>query len=58
MLYHLATVQDLEVTLDQELTFAPHINCLCRDCYYQLRQLRIDSRSLLLLLLHLSMLLS
>ena len=25
---------------DQELTFAPHINRLCRDCYYQLCQLR------------------
>src|SRR6218665_3506156 len=30
----------------QQLTFAPHINLLCRDCYYQLRQLRVISRSL------------
>ena len=54
------TFRDLGVTLDQELTFASHINRLCRDCYYQLRQLRTISRSLilLLLLLHLSMILS
>ena len=30
-------VRDLGVTLDQELTLAPHINSLCRACYYQLR---------------------
>src|SRR6218665_3863484 len=36
----------LGLTLDQQLTFAPHINRLCRDCYYQLRQLRVISRSL------------
>ena len=29
---------DLGVTLDQELTFAPHIRSLCRDSYYQLHQ--------------------
>src|SRR6218665_587751 len=42
------TVRDLGVTLDQELTFAPHINRLCRDCFYTscMRQLRIISRSL------------
>src|SRR6218665_633673 len=40
------TVRDLGLTLDQQLTFAPHINRLCRDFYYQLRQLRIISRSL------------
>ena len=40
------TVRDLGVTLDQELTFSPRINRLCRDCYYQLSQLRIISRSL------------
>ena len=40
------TVRDLGLTLDQQLTFAPHINRLCRDCYYQLRQLRVISRSL------------
>src|SRR6218665_912919 len=34
------------VTLDQELTFVWHINLLCRNCYYQLRQLRVVSRSL------------
>src|SRR6218665_1536517 len=37
------TVRDLGLTLDQQLTFAPHINRLCRDCYYQLRQLRIGA---------------
>src|SRR6218665_850489 len=40
------TVRDLGLALDQQLTFAPHINRLCRDCYYQLRQLRVISRSL------------
>src|SRR6218665_2986930 len=40
------TVRDLGLTLNQQLTFAPHINRLCRDCYYQLRQLRVISRSL------------
>src|SRR6218665_2601303 len=39
------TVRDLGLTLDQQLTFAP-LNRLCRDCYYQLRQLRVISRSL------------
>src|SRR6218665_2432610 len=28
------TVRDLGLTLDQQLTFAPHINSLCRDWYY------------------------
>src|SRR6218665_3411969 len=41
-----STVRDLGVTLDQELTLAPHIHSLCRACYYQLRQLRTVSRSL------------
>src|SRR6218665_1744478 len=40
------TVQGLGVTLDQELTFAPHINRLFCGCYYQLRQIRIISLSL------------
>ena len=40
------TVWDLGLALDQQLTFAPHINHLCRDYYYQLRQLRVISRSL------------
>src|SRR6218665_1852499 len=40
------TVRDLGLTLDHQLTFAPHINRLCRDCYYQLRPLRVISRSL------------
>src|SRR6218665_2706055 len=42
------TILDLGLTLDQQLTFAPHINRLYRDCYYQLRQLhvRVISRSL------------
>src|SRR6218665_447403 len=39
-------VRDLGVTLDQELTFVRHINLLCHSCYYQLRQLRVVSRSL------------
>jgi Reverse transcriptase (RNA-dependent DNA polymerase) len=39
-------VRDLGVTLDQELSFTKHINLLCRECYYQLRQLRVVSRSL------------
>src|SRR6218665_1642526 len=34
-----SSVCDLEVTLQQELTFVRHINLLCRSCYYQLRQL-------------------
>src|SRR6218665_2135283 len=41
-----SSVCDLGVTLDQELTFLRHINLLCRSCYYQLRQLRVVSRSL------------
>ena len=53
------TVRDLEVRLDQELTFAPHINRLCRDGYYQLRQLLSISSSLTFTatatVLHLSM---
>src|SRR6218665_2666151 len=40
------TVRDLGLTLDQPLTFAPRINRLCYDFYFQLRQLRIISRSL------------
>src|SRR6218665_3686456 len=42
----LATVRDLGVLLDQELTFAPNLHRLSRDCYYQLRQLRTVARSL------------
>src|SRR6218665_1738911 len=41
-----SSVRDLGVTLDQELTSVRHINVLCRSCYYQLRQLRVVSRSL------------
>src|SRR3984885_425151 len=41
-----SVVRDLRVTLDQELTFTPHIHRLCRDSYYQLRQLRTVARSL------------
>src|SRR5688572_6867602 len=41
-----SSVRDRGVTLDQELTFVQHINFLCRSCYYQLRQLRMISRSL------------
>ena len=40
-----STVRDLGVTLDQELTLAPHIHSLCRVCYY-MYQLRTVSRSL------------
>jgi len=36
----------LEVTLDLELCFSQHINELALSCYYQLRQLRVISRSL------------
>src|SRR6218665_726596 len=39
-------VHDLGVTLDQELTFAPHIHRLCRDSYYQLCQLHTVIHSL------------
>ena len=41
-----SSVRDLGVTLDQELTFVRHINLLSRDSYYQLRQLKVVSRSL------------
>ena len=40
------SVSDLGILLDQELTFAPHLNRLSRDCFYQLRQLRTVARSL------------
>ena len=40
-----SVIRDLGVTLDQELTFAPHLNSLSRSCYYQLRQLRTVVRS-------------
>ena len=38
--------RDLGVMLDPELTFSHHINLVARKCYYQLRQLRVVSRSL------------
>src|SRR5688572_13330440 len=41
-----SVVRDLRATLDQELTFASHINRLTRNCFYQLRQLRTVPRSL------------
>src|SRR6218665_3747635 len=41
-----SAVRDLGVTLDCQLTFATHINHLSRDCFYQLRRLRIVTRSL------------
>ena len=41
-----SVVRDLGVTLDQELTLAPHVHCLCRDSYYQLRQFCTVARSL------------
>ena len=40
------SVRDLGILLDQELTFAPHLHRLSRDCFYQLRQLRTVARSL------------
>src|SRR6218665_2799985 len=41
-----SSVRDLCIILDQALTFAPHLNRLSRDCFYQLRQLRTVARSL------------
>ena len=41
-----ATVRDLGLLLDQELTLAPHLHSLSRNCFYQLRQLRTVARSL------------
>src|SRR6218665_2515776 len=41
-----SVVRDLGVFMDQELTFAPHLNLLILACYYQLRQLRTVARSL------------
>src|SRR6218665_988638 len=38
--------RDLGVMFDPELTFSHHINFVARKCYYQLRQLRVVSRSL------------
>src|SRR6218665_2084632 len=40
------SVRDLGITLDQALTFAPHLNRLSRDCFYQLRQVCTIARSL------------
>src|SRR6218665_2056964 len=40
------SVRDLGVILDQEPSFSLHINQLTSSCYYQLRQLRVVSRSL------------
>jgi hypothetical protein len=40
------TVRDLGLTLDQELGLSQHVNLISRSCYYQLRQLRVVSRSL------------
>src|SRR6218665_2198326 len=43
-----SVVRDLElgVILDQEITFARHLNSLSRACYYQLRQFHTFARSL------------
>src|SRR6218665_3455732 len=41
-----SSVRDLGIILDQALTFAPHLNRLNRDCFYQFRQLRTFARSL------------
>src|SRR6218665_511152 len=43
------SVRDLGVILDQELSFTENISSLSRSCFYQLHQLRVVSRSLLLL---------
>ena len=40
------SVRDLGVILDEELSFSKHVNQLTRGCYYQIRQLRVISRSL------------
>ena len=40
------TVRGLGVTLDSELTFSQHANLVVRSHNYQLRQLRVVSRSL------------
>src|SRR5688572_6839953 len=40
------TVRDLGLSLDSELTLSQHVNLVARSCYYQLRQLRVVSRSL------------
>jgi hypothetical protein len=40
------SVRNLGVVLDQELTFSEHLNLLSRVCFFQLRQLRVISRSL------------
>src|SRR5688572_32821626 len=40
------SVRDLGVILDQELTFTQHVNSVSRSCFYQLRQLRVISRTL------------
>src|SRR6218665_1624995 len=41
-----SSVRALGIILDQALTFAPHLNRLSRDCFYQPRQLRTVARSL------------
>jgi hypothetical protein len=40
------SVRNLGVILDQDLSFTKHITALTRSCYYQLRQLRVVTRSL------------
>src|SRR6218665_3670730 len=47
-------VRNLGVTLDQELTLAPHTHRLCRDSHYQLSAL-LFARLLQMPPLHLSM---
>src|SRR6218665_1834692 len=41
-----SSVRYLDIILDQVLTFAPHLNRLSRDCFYQLHQLCTVTRSL------------
>jgi hypothetical protein len=40
------SVRDLGIILDQQLSFSGHIHALSRACFYQLRQLRVVTRSL------------
>src|SRR6218665_1675444 len=41
-----SSVRYLDIILDQVLTFAPHLNRLSRNCFYQLHQLCTVARSL------------
>src|SRR3984885_15167889 len=45
-LFFSTSVRDLGIILDQQLSFSGHIHALSRACFYQLRQLRVVTRSL------------